>query len=224
MDYFVRMSLVSVQVVGQGRIEVYVNDAGSVSEIKEKVAESVNKPFVLYWKGEQIVDDRLEGMNSKFDFLVCCPPKPNAKQSSTGNGLQNGYEQLKSMGFSAQAASAALEATQHNTEAALAHLLGEDATKQHEIDATLQLLTHQHPALLQSHIEQLSPRTCQHFIGSSVEFLHQLNNTTQEQNEDIADTAAISRLVEMGIDPVTAQQVYVACDRNEHVAASILFT
>ena len=69
MDYFVRMSLVSVQVVGQGRIEVYVNDAGSVSEIKEKVAESVNKPFVLYWKGEQIVDDRLEGMNSKFDFL-----------------------------------------------------------------------------------------------------------------------------------------------------------
>lgn len=141
-----------------------------------------------------------------------------------------GIETLTDMGFATDVARAALDRTGGDVSNAISFLMGETMSQKACESAEfqeLQTLTHQYPALLQSFIEKASPNLQFRVHSNPIEFIKQLNDVPKSTRlmhteDEEKDDPALLRLFAMGFDPSIARQVYIACDRNEHLAATML--
>ncbi|KAH8311786.1 hypothetical protein KR044_008040 [Drosophila immigrans] len=90
----------------------------------------------------------------------------------------------------------------------------------------------QHPQLLEmvlAHLSESDPRTFEAIRSHQDEFIAMLNGGSPETEAEATqlsgeEEAAVQRLMALGFDRATVLQVYVACDKNEELAADILIS
>lgn len=183
--------------------------------MKETIAHEIDWPLkdlILYCKGRELQDGSCANINPRFDFLVCSRKSVPKTPSSSSASVRSGFEQLIAMGFPEQNVVAALQASNDDPDAAVAFLLGEGevlpvapaagisdvGSKSACINRSagsvgaveieqLKTLTQQHPALLQSHIEQLvsqQSHQCQRIVQDPIAFIESMMETGTGDNDN----------------------------------------
>ncbi|KAM8707251.1 hypothetical protein ACLKA7_011360 [Drosophila subpalustris] len=87
----------------------------------------------------------------------------------------------------------------------------------------------QNPELLElvlQHLSETDPGTFEAIRSHQEEFIQMLNVPLQPATDTLSheEEAAVERLMALGFDRDSVVQVYLACDRNEELAAQLLFS
>ena len=170
----------------------------------------------------------------------------------TGSALEEATLQIMAMGFEKEAVEEALRASFNNPDRAVEYLMGGQSSRplenaddseggeyqaqENPLDflrqdpqfLELRSAIQQNPELLQTLIDQIAqtnPALLQVLTENKEAFLELLNegSTTQEIVLTQEEAQAIERLMQLGFSKERALEAFLACDRNEELAANFLF-